>query len=95
MREDFPYERGLVGQNPRVERTEKEEQEMSDEIRPDEEVEAHGPVFDGPGAEGPGAEGPGAEATDDPDVEAHAFRMGPGAEGPGAEGPGAEGPTGE
>ncbi len=58
---------------------------MSDEIRAEDEVEAHGPFAEnvkGPTAEGPFAEGPTAEATDDDsDFEAH----GPFAEGPLAE----------
>ena len=63
---------------------------MSDEIRGEDEVEAHGPV----GLEGPGLEGPGLEAHEDDDVEAH----GPvglesfieNVKGPAAEGPAAE-----
>jgi hypothetical protein len=45
---------------------------MSDEIRAEDEVEAHGPFLgEGPGLEGPGLEGPGLEATEDDEVEAH------------------------
>jgi hypothetical protein len=86
--------RGLVRQN-RALSARKEEHGMSDETRPEEEVEAHGPVglegpgLEGPGLEGPGLEGPAASSDEEPDVEAH----GPvGLEGPGLEGPGLEGP---
>jgi hypothetical protein len=45
---------------------------MSDEIRAEDEVEAHGPIVgESPGLEGPGLESPGMEATEDDDVEAH------------------------
>ena len=45
---------------------------MSDETRPEEEVEAHGPLAEAQQPKARGAEAPTAEATDDePDVEAH------------------------
>jgi hypothetical protein len=46
----------------------KEEQEMSDEIRPEDEVEAHGPYTDAPVTDAPVAD---ATADEEPDVEAH------------------------
>ena len=59
-----------MGQESRIQRQTKEEHEMSDEYRPDDEpgrkatedeVEAHGPVGLGPTGMGPTAEGPTAE----------------------------------
>ena len=62
---------------------------MSDEIRTDDEdVEAHGPLFDAPPAEAPTA---GAASDEEPDVEAH----GPVGAGPAAMAPPAEAPPAE
>jgi hypothetical protein len=62
---------------------------MSDEIRSEDEVEAHDPV----GLERPGAPGPELEATidEEPDFEAH----GPVGLGPKRMSPLTDGPTGE
>ena len=51
---------------------------MSDEIRPEDEVEAHGPFAEGPTAEGPRPRVPRRGDEDEPDVEAHGpVGMGP------------------
>jgi hypothetical protein len=68
---------------------------MSDEIRPEDEVEGHS-LYEKPGQEGPGFEGPVVDATEDdePEVEGHGLVEGL-VEKPGQYGPGYEGPTQE
>ena len=57
----FPVRARSSWSEPR-ESARKEEHRMSDETtRPEDEVEAHGPLAEGPFAEGPLAEGPLAE----------------------------------
>ena len=71
---------------------------MSEEIRPEDEVEAHGPVTgEGPGFEEPAAAAAAAAASDDePDFEAHGpLGMGPAASSPVGESPVGEAPVGE
>ena len=82
-----------MGQESRIQRQTKEEHEMSDEYRPEDEVEAHGPVIpDAPFTEGPQS----GASEEEPDFEAHGpVGLGPAGAAPVTEGPGSAAPVTE